>query len=665
MAAKKTIFVTLFVSLLVSMHCNQQSFQNQHLKQLSQLEENRIFDPQIVSKLLRDSDHKVRARAALYLARFQYPETADSLEMLLHDSVSDVRKMAAFAIGQIGLELKANGDTSSASCEKLLIAALQDENHPHVQRSILEALGKAGSRQSIPELQKYLTHDREAFRSTAALSLGLLAYWKISDARIIPDVMQLLKDTDPQVRWSAAYALMRMKAPIVGKILDQALHDTKPLVRIFSIRTLNEAKAVSDMDRIAPLLHDEDWRVRVNCLRVIGSTEDSIFAALVLPSLNDRSEHAQRTAIETLGNLQNAHTISALAEILRSDHPRLPGYAAIAVAKIQKAAAFQHVSPLASSDHVFIRRQAALALEEIPTIASFNLLLKMWNDSDVGVKSQALQSIATIGFELNKQKSFDFIVKAIQEKDPAIVTSAAQLVAEQNIRDAAPALIEAYGSFKSPVDVEPMVAIIETLGKLGATNAAPLLETALNDPLPAIARAASEALFLITGERYSPPKDRISQTSRQIDFDFINRLTAPQAVIKTNKGDIVIQLYMEDAPLTIANFAKLAEEGFYNGIIFHRVVPDFVIQAGCPRGDGWGGPGYTIRCEINPRRYDRGTVGMALAGKDTGGSQFFITHTPQPHLDGRYTVFGQVIQGFNVLDEIQPFDVIEKIEIKK
>ncbi|MCI0496348.1 peptidylprolyl isomerase [candidate division KSB1 bacterium] len=145
----------------------------------------------------------------------------------------------------------------------------------------------------------------------------------------------------------------------------------------------------------------------------------------------------------------------------------------------------------------------------------------------------------------------------------------------------------------------------------------------------------------------------------------MNQQKKLQAVIKTNKGNLTIQLFAEEAPLTVANFVKLSEEGFYNGIIFHRVVPDFVIQAGCPRSDGWGGPGYMIRCEINPKRYDRGTVGMALAGKDTGGSQFFITHTPQPHLDGRYTVFGQVIQGLNVLDEIQPFDAIEKIEIKK
>jgi cyclophilin family peptidyl-prolyl cis-trans isomerase len=107
----------------------------------------------------------------------------------------------------------------------------------------------------------------------------------------------------------------------------------------------------------------------------------------------------------------------------------------------------------------------------------------------------------------------------------------------------------------------------------------------------------------------------------------------------------------------------LARAGFYNGQSFHRVVPNFVVQAGDPRGDGNGGPGYTIRCEINTRPFLRGTLGMALSGKDTGGSQFFITLLPQPHLDGGYTVFGQVTRGMEVVDRLEPGDVIREIFI--
>ncbi len=120
---------------------------------------------------------------------------------------------------------------------------------------------------------------------------------------------------------------------------------------------------------------------------------------------------------------------------------------------------------------------------------------------------------------------------------------------------------------------------------------------------------------------------------------------------------------MLDAPLTADNFMTLARNGFFDGDAVHRVVPDFVVQGGDPRGDGEGGPGYTIRDEINQRPYLRGTVGMALDWKDTGGSQFFITHSPQPHLDARYTVFGQVVAGMDVVDRIAPWDVIRSVRI--
>ena len=120
---------------------------------------------------------------------------------------------------------------------------------------------------------------------------------------------------------------------------------------------------------------------------------------------------------------------------------------------------------------------------------------------------------------------------------------------------------------------------------------------------------------------------------------------------------------MLDAPQTVQNFITLARKGYFNGLQIHRVVPNFVIQDGDPRGDGSGGPGYSIRDELNDRPYLRGTVGMALSGPDTGGSQFFITHSPQPHLDAKYTVFGQVVNGMEVVDKIQQLDVIQRVRI--
>jgi cyclophilin family peptidyl-prolyl cis-trans isomerase len=139
---------------------------------------------------------------------------------------------------------------------------------------------------------------------------------------------------------------------------------------------------------------------------------------------------------------------------------------------------------------------------------------------------------------------------------------------------------------------------------------------------------------------------------------------SPQAYIDTSKGIVQIELAVLDAPRTVANFVSLVRKNYFRGVQLHRVVPDFVVQDGDPRGDGEGGPGYTIRDEINQRPYLRGAVGMALDWADTGGSQFFITHSPQPHLDGGYTIFGRVTDGMNaVVDQTERGDRVETIAI--
>ena len=140
-----------------------------------------------------------------------------------------------------------------------------------------------------------------------------------------------------------------------------------------------------------------------------------------------------------------------------------------------------------------------------------------------------------------------------------------------------------------------------------------------------------------------------------------------KAEIKTNKGIMKVMFYEEDAPNTVANFVKLSKSGFYNGLTFHRVIPDFVIQGGCPRGDGTGGPGYKINCELDGdnQYHDRGVLSMAHAGRNTGGSQFFICHNREntQHLDRHHTCFGRVYEGVEVIDKIRQNDIIESITI--
>lgn len=139
---------------------------------------------------------------------------------------------------------------------------------------------------------------------------------------------------------------------------------------------------------------------------------------------------------------------------------------------------------------------------------------------------------------------------------------------------------------------------------------------------------------------------------------------AKQAKITMDNGaEIVLDLFDQDAPNTVANFEKLANSGFYNGLNFHRVIPGFVAQGGCPDGTGAGGPGYQIDCEINPNKHERGTLAMAHAGRNTGGSQFYICYQPQPHLDGGHTVFGKVVKGMEHVDAFKGRDKMSKVEI--
>ena len=140
-----------------------------------------------------------------------------------------------------------------------------------------------------------------------------------------------------------------------------------------------------------------------------------------------------------------------------------------------------------------------------------------------------------------------------------------------------------------------------------------------------------------------------------------------KALIKTDKGDMTVEFYEKEAPNTVKNFTTLIEKGFYNGLTFHRVIPNFVIQGGCPDGTGAGGPGYSIDCELDGGKqyHDKGVLSMAHAGKNTGGSQFFICHsrTQTSHLDGKHTCFGIVTEGLDVIDQIAPKDKIVSIEI--
>ncbi len=191
-----------------------------------------------------------------------------------------------------------------------------------------------------------------------------------------------------------------------------------------------------------------------------------------------------------------------------------------------------------------------------------------------------------------------------------------------------------------------------------------LLRASCDDPSYVVRRDAVQAMREANLE---PPREAEPvETGRTVE-DYLTILEWARrdwrAEIETAAGTLSVRLFTRDAPLTCWNFSRLCEESFYDGGNWHRVVPDFVLQDGCPRGDGWGGPPWQIRCEINRHRYERGALGMALSGKDTGGSQFFLTHSDQPHLDGGYTVFGALSGGQSIADQIVQGAPIHRIRV--
>ena len=242
-----------------------------------------------------------------------------------------------------------------------------------------------------------------------------------------------------------------------------------------------------------------------------------------------------------------------------------------------------------------------------------------------------------------------------------MTTIAAGWVAENPNSGILNDLIQAYAKFSEPDGVEPMQAILSAVEALNLSESHSFFEEAyLQAKSAALVNQVSDIL-----DKFGVKK--ISRAQVQdilfVPDTLVEANDKIKVMLKTSRGDIIIELFPEIAPATVSNFVYLVKKKYYDNIMFHRVVSDFVVQGGDPDGTGWGGPGYSIPCEYGSKPYLRGTVGMATAGKDTGGSQFFICHSEQPHLNARYTVFGTVKLGMDVVDQIQIDDLINQTVI--
>jgi cyclophilin family peptidyl-prolyl cis-trans isomerase len=309
-----------------------------------------------------------------------------------------------------------------------------------------------------------------------------------------------------------------------------------------------------------------------------------------------------------------------------------------------------------------VRAALATTLGGLGKDAATPRLGQLAGDTDARVRAPALTALARVG-AAGAEK---VLTAELQHTDPVVRMAAARGLGTLKAAGAVPALSKALEASRADTTYVARAAILGALAGLDPATATPLLRTALADTDWAVrVRAAALLRELDAKAAAAPQRPAPAPVEPALDATtaLVSPAYTPQAYIETSKGEIRFDLAVLDAPRTVANFTALAGKGFFDGLTWHRIVPDFVVQTGDPRGDGEGGPGYSVRDELSMRPYLRGTVGMALDWEDTGGSQFFITHSPQPHLDARYPVLGQVAVGMDVVDRLEPGDRIVSVRV--
>jgi len=256
-------------------------------------------------------------------------------------------------------------------------------------------------------------------------------------------------------------------------------------------------------------------------------------------------------------------------------------------------------------------------------------------------------------------------IARLADADPAVRVAAVNALGTSKADGNVDALRQAYKTALGDETYDVRTAVLQALVSYGPADATPTLREALTDKEWAVRVRAQELLAKVDPQAEVPSIAPVptAPTASYDDASLIAPSNSPHVFLETEYGTIEFQLAVLDAPQTARNFVELVKKGYFNGLEVHRVVANFVVQDGDSRGDGSGGPGYTIRDELNERPYLRGTVGMALQWRDTGGGQFFITHSPQPHLDARFTAFGHVVNGLEVLDRIRPGDRIVRVRV--
>jgi len=474
-------------------------------------------------------------------------------------------------------------------------------------------------------------------------------------------------DGQPRSRWwPVAFALQRINDARAAPALLTLLSGEGQLTRAFAARGLGglkEQRAASPLLAIADS-GTEPLAVRIQAVRGLAQLGDARGAPALMRLIASAqvNQNLQLEAITALGQLRHAGAVELLIDLVSTSWPSLRAAALQALARTDADTFTSAISALDPDAHWSVRAALASVLGDLGKERGEGPLTIMLRDGDQRVIPSVIEALAKVG----ATSAIPELLARLKADDQVVRAAAARGLATLKAPDSTAALTEALTLSQRDGLYVARAAALDALTALDPGAARPALVAALADKDWAVRVRAAEHLRKldagadVSAMRPAPPP--VVPELLALDTLLAPRYS-PSAYIDTSKGTIQFELAVIDAPRTVANFIALARKNYFRGVQLHRVVPDFVVQDGDPRGDGEGGPGYTIRDEINQRPFLRGTVGMALDWADTGGSQFFITHSPQPHLDGRYTVFGQVISGMDVVDRLQQWDTIERIRI--
>ncbi len=637
------------------------------------MEDRRTADPAVVERFASGAA-PLRERVAVALGRIGDPAFRATLEVLLIDGEAPVRRAAAFALGELG---------QAASRAALLRAAADPDRE--TGSLAVEALAKGGAESTSVEAALAGLSEEERWPRL----LPFLFRFKDSDA--VRLAAEGLRNLDPALHARAAYALAREPQPAGVSYLRLLLADADPWVRDWAARGLGVVGDASDLARLRPLLDDPQAGPVIQTLR---SGRRLVAAGkLAAPAgwrprlqalIDDPRPGVAVTALEAAGSWLRHDEMNELGAALAAravDDQAPPRQRELALLALAEGRDDRAGALVSRWSHAATPTERTRAAEAAAKLGDRPTLERLLDDASPTVRAAAFDALlqapaAPVGGAAAQAPAdragtpaFDAAVEAIARRalvDPDPIVRAAALDAvgaafpateiaqaleratSDTLNDAELAAVRALGARGQKAGVAERAACVGALQTLAAGH---------RDIL--VRRQAAQALFDLGETR--PAVGAASDRDLDAYRATLRRAAGEHAVdLVTERGTIRIRLFCTDAPLTCVNFLQLAGQGYFDGLRFHRVVPDFVVQGGDPRGDGAGGPGYQIRDEINRHRYVRGAVGMALSGPDTGGSQFFLTLTPQPHLDGGYTVFGEVISGMDVADALQQGDRIER-----